>query len=231
MALSAVGLLREDNGYLFPTTFRGGHTLPLIASVAYFFPPDPSRKLPTVTMSEQKQSSVLPLPIQSPVPCRSSWKPRILLGILFLLATAINFGPSLSSVSERAKCHWGSSSCRFHDDLTTRFDMEQLKDWAKCPQQPKPIYPNMTWEMTEEERARSIEHYAQAVVISIHVPHPWGSWIADGLITQRIPTQSYDDNGEPHEDLRWKPFFKFQDWLKETYPLAYDSIWISEDFG
>lgn len=148
-------------------------TLPLIGPVAYsFFPPYPSRKLPTIAMSEQKQSSVLPLPIQSPVPYRSSWKPRILLGILFLLATAINFGPSLSSVSERAKCRWGSSSRRFHDDLTTRFDIEHLKDWAKCPQQPKPIYPNMTWEMTKEERARSIEHYVQAVVSNNRVPHP-----------------------------------------------------------
>lgn len=148
-------------------------TLPLIGPVAYsFFPPYPSRKPPTITMSKQKQSSVLPLPIQSPVPYRSSWKPRILLGILFLLATAINFGPSLSSVSERTKCRWGSSSCRFHDDLATRFNMEQLKDWAKCPQQPKPIYPNMTWEMTKEERARSIEHYVQAVVSNNRVPHP-----------------------------------------------------------
>lgn len=152
---------------------RSEITLLLIAPVAYsFFPPYPSRKLPTITMSEQKQSSVIPLPIQSPVPYRSSWKPRILLGILFLLATAINFGPSLSSVSERAKCRWGSSSYIFQDDLTTRLDMEQLKDWAKCPKQPKPIYPNMTWEMTEEERARSVEHYAQAVASSNPVRHP-----------------------------------------------------------
>ncbi|OWZ50744.1 Gly-Xaa carboxypeptidase [Cryptococcus neoformans A2-102-5] len=156
-------------------------------------------------MSEQKQSSALPLPIQLSTAYRPSWKPRILLGILFLLATAINFGPSLSSVSERASCLWDSSSYKFHDDLTTRFDIEQLKDWAKCPLQPKPIYPNMTWEMTEEERTRSIDHYAQAV---------------------RIPTQSYDDNGEPHEDPRWEPFFKFQDWLKETYPLAHEKATI-----
>ncbi|AAW41637.1 hypothetical protein CNBB1280 [Cryptococcus deneoformans B-3501A] len=156
-------------------------------------------------MSEQKQSSALPLPIQSSTPYRPSWKPRILLGILFLLATAINFGPSLSSVSEGENGRLDPSSYKFHDDLTTRFDIEQLKNWATCPQQPKPIYPNMTWEMTEEERNRSIEHYAQAV---------------------RIPTQSYDDNEEPDEDPRWKPFFIFQDWLKETYPLAHEKATI-----
>lgn len=175
-------------------------------------------------MSEQKQSSALPLPIQLSTAYRPSWKPRILLGILFLLATAINFGPSLSSVSERASCLWDSLSYKFHDDLTTRFDIEQLKAWAKCPLQPKPIYPNMTWEMTEEERTRSIDHYAQAVVSIALLPHASSRQIADGLTTQRIPTQSYDDNGEPHEDPRWEPFFKFQDWLKETYPLAYGNI-------
>lgn len=82
----------------------------------------------------------------------------------------------------------------------------------------------MTWEMTEEERTRSIDHYAQAVVSIVLLPHPSSRQIADGLTTQRIPTQSYDDNGEPHEDPRWEPFFKFQDWLKETYPLAYGNI-------
>lgn len=175
-------------------------------------------------MSEQKQSSALPLPIQSSTPYRPSWKPRILLGILFLLATAINFGPSLSSVSEGENGRLDPSSYKFHDDLTTRFDIEQLKNWATCPQQPKPIYPNMTWEMTEEERNRSIEHYAQAVVSSAPLSYPSRRKIADGLIIQRIPTQSYDDNEEPDEDPRWKLFFIFQDWLKETYPLAYGRI-------
>ena len=37
---------------------------------------------------------------------------------------------------------------------------------------------------------------------------------------QQIPTESFDDNGEPNEDPRWKPFFRFQEWLKETFPLA-----------
>lgn len=38
---------------------------------------------------------------------------------------------------------------------------------------------------------------------------------------QQIPTQSYDDNGEPGDDTRWEPFRIFQGWLKSAYPLVY----------
>ena len=40
---------------------------------------------------------------------------------------------------------------------------------------------------------------------------------------ERIPTQSYDDNGEPGEDERWAPFYDFQKWLRDSFPLAYVS--------
>ena len=40
---------------------------------------------------------------------------------------------------------------------------------------------------------------------------------------QQIATISYDDNGLPTEDPRWKPFFEFQDWLEETFPAVFKS--------
>jgi hypothetical protein len=40
------------------------------------------------------------------------------------------------------------------------------------------------------------------------------------LNVQRIPTESFDDNGEPSEDPRWAPFRVFQKWMKETFSLA-----------
>ncbi|KAI9637962.1 carboxypeptidase s precursor [Dioszegia hungarica] len=73
--------------------------------------------------------------------------------------------------------------------------------WARCPEQPKPLHPAMAWNMTEEEKKTSIDRFARAV---------------------QIPTQSYDDNGEPNEDPRWKPFFDFQTYLKDTFPLAHE---------
>ncbi|WVQ78467.1 hypothetical protein IAT38_000553 [Cryptococcus sp. DSM 104549] len=157
-------------------------------------------------MSE-KSSASLPLPNQSR-PRRASWHPRIFLGVLFLLATAINFGPSLQTVQTHTTAlkdkTWGGSYT-FKDDFAERFDLETLKDWAKCPEQPKALYPNRTWEMTDEERETSIKHYQQAV---------------------QIPTESFDDNGEPNEDPRWKPFFDFQKWLRATYPLAHEKATI-----
>jgi hypothetical protein len=41
------------------------------------------------------------------------------------------------------------------------------------------------------------------------------------LIRQRIPTESFDDNGEPSEDPRWAPFRVFQDWMKDTFSQAF----------
>jgi Gly-Xaa carboxypeptidase len=33
-------------------------------------------------------------------------------------------------------------------------------------------------------------------------------------------TVMYDDMGPPAEDSRWKPFARFHDYLRETYPLV-----------
>lgn len=70
----------------------------------------------------------------------------------------------------------------------------------KCPAQPAPLNPATRLEWTDETRAKSIELFQAAV---------------------RIPTQSYDDNGEPGEDPRWEPFYKFQEWLEGAFPTAW----------
>ncbi|KAK8869586.1 hypothetical protein IAR55_000153 [Kwoniella newhampshirensis] len=145
-------------------------------------------------MSE-KRSSSLPFPTQSSIHRpRKSWQPKALLGLLFILATALNFGPSLSDyLPNRLPPHLRNGQ------NDRKFDLELLKHWAKCPDQPKAIYPNMTWELTEADKKKAVDLYSQAV---------------------QIPTESFDDNGEPNEDPRWGPFFDFQEWLKKSFPLA-----------
>lgn len=73
---------------------------------------------------------------------------------------------------------------------------------VKCPAQPKPLEPPTRIEWTDEARAKSIELLQAAV---------------------RIPTQSYDDNGEPGDDPRWKPFEDFKTWLGEAFPTAWSA--------
>ncbi|BEI81672.1 hypothetical protein CcaverHIS002_0208320 [Cutaneotrichosporon cavernicola] len=71
---------------------------------------------------------------------------------------------------------------------------------AHCPAQPAPLHPPSTIQWDDESRAESIELFRAAV---------------------RIPTQSYDDNGEPGEDVRWAPFYDFIDWLQDAFPVAW----------
>ncbi|WVR05361.1 hypothetical protein IAU60_002375 [Kwoniella sp. DSM 27419] len=126
------------------------------------------------------------------------WRGRIFLGVMMILALIGHFWPRLASMSFGIEHKDGLDSSGM-DDWLDKYDLATLKKWAKCPAQPKALQPNMTWDMTDEDKRKSADLYAQAV---------------------RIPTQSYDDNGEPNEDPRWKPFFDFQQWLKDTFPLA-----------
>jgi Gly-Xaa carboxypeptidase len=73
---------------------------------------------------------------------------------------------------------------------------------ARCPAQPKPLHPATTIEWDDAKRDASIELFRAAV---------------------RIPTQSYDDNGEPGEDPRWAPFHDFIDWLGGAFPTAWEA--------
>lgn len=70
-----------------------------------------------------------------------------------------------------------------------------------CPAQPDPINPASRIEWSVEDKRRSTELFQAAV---------------------QIPTQSYDDNGEPEEDPRWAPFKDFQDWLQGAFPTAWE---------
>ncbi|KAK4687749.1 Gly-Xaa carboxypeptidase, partial [Tremellales sp. Uapishka_1] len=78
--------------------------------------------------------------------------------------------------------------------------------WAKCPVQPRPLHPKLSWNMTVDEKTRSIDLFSQSV---------------------QIPTESFDDNGEPGDDPRWDTFIDFQGWLKRTFPLAWVIFWMS----
>lgn len=71
-----------------------------------------------------------------------------------------------------------------------------------CPAQPDPLVPNYSIEWTLESRRQSIERFQAAI---------------------QIPTQSYDDNGDPEEDERWAPFKDFQNWMKDTFPTAWNA--------
>ncbi|WVQ69845.1 uncharacterized protein L199_008066 [Kwoniella botswanensis] len=149
-------------------------------------------------MSEKSlTSSSLPLPAQSPYNGRrKSNYPKILLGVLFVLATLVNFGPSISSLNPLR------NDLKFVDDENwiDRYDQGDIEKWSKCPQQPKALFPNSTWELSDEEKKKVVDTFSKAV---------------------QIPTESFDDNGEPNEDPRWKPFFDFQAWLEDTFPLAH----------
>ncbi|WWC89786.1 uncharacterized protein L201_004712 [Kwoniella dendrophila CBS 6074] len=150
----------------------------------------------------EKSNESLPLPSSQPYHSyrnKASTKyPKILLGILFLLATVINFSPSFSL--NNIKQYGGYVSFVDDENWIDRFEQDDLENWSKCPKQPKPLYPNTIWNLTDKEKSKVISTYQKAV---------------------QIPTESFDDNGEADEDPRWKPFFQFQNWLKNTFPLAH----------
>lgn len=73
---------------------------------------------------------------------------------------------------------------------------------VQCPIQPKALHPPKKVEWTDELRSSSIKLFQEAV---------------------QIPTESFDDNGEPDEDPRWQPFFHFQKWLGSAFPTAWKS--------
>ncbi|ORY31765.1 carboxypeptidase s precursor [Naematelia encephala] len=76
------------------------------------------------------------------------------------------------------------------------------EDFVGCPNQPKPLYPRLEWNMTSADKKLSIERLSQAV---------------------QIPTETFDDNGDPSDDARWKPCFDFLHWLKQTFPLIHET--------
>lgn len=91
----------------------------------------------------------------------TSW-PKVLLGVLLLLATATHLGPKLR----------GDAGVDAVDgvDLTTDifdpvvYDEAWLKEHTKCPVQPKPLPPKLAWNLNDEERAESLRKFSASVV-------------------------------------------------------------------
>ncbi|KAL7424246.1 hypothetical protein Q5752_001832 [Cryptotrichosporon argae] len=132
------------------------------------------------------EKHALPLPYQAPIaPSQRrhlSARPFVPLAVLaFLLFTYLP---------------------RIQLTVPASVDAVYSADWAKCPGQPKALFPKTALNLTGEEEKRSIELFQEAV---------------------RIPTQSFDDNGEPNEDPRWAPFFDFQKWLEKSFPTAWSN--------
>lgn len=114
-------------------------------------------------MSEKTSS--LPLPAGSyPQPTGRSKFLR-LTAITLAISGLLLIAPSntLSSVKDAARTVGG------HCGMSNKWTAEDVKvfdEWVKCPKQPKAIYPKMKWEMTDDEKKKSVDLFSQAVVCS-----------------------------------------------------------------
>lgn len=117
--------------------------------------------------SPSKMAEKLPQPISTvptPRPHRNFLSRVLIFSLLVNLALLL---PSYSSPWETIKSFplWnGAGPCSGHRDSSPTYEAEFLAKHSKCPKQPKAIYPNLTWEMTPEEKRLSINKYSQAVV-------------------------------------------------------------------
>jgi Gly-Xaa carboxypeptidase len=149
-------------------------------------------------MSEKSQP-LLPSSVPAPPPAypaqqrKRSKLPLILLGVLALLAI-----PHLPRLHHTCSEHLGGAGAGWD---TAKYDAAYMDEFVSCPAQPKALHPKLTWEMNAEEKKKSTELFSQSV---------------------QIPTESFDDNGEPLEDARWGPFFDFQKWIAKSFPLAHE---------
>jgi Gly-Xaa carboxypeptidase len=92
---------------------------------------------------------------------KSTW-PKVLLGVLVLLATATHLGPKLASTSAPAGIEAVDLRTGIFDPVV--YDEAWLKEHTKCPVQPRPLPPKLTWNLTAEERAESLKKFSAAVV-------------------------------------------------------------------
>lgn len=128
---------------------------------------------------------------EQPHPVPRRWWPRVAIGLAVLFTLALT-GP---------KCHRALNSAD-SSPFTAPHGTSAASALSRsaCPAQPDPLHPRTTIQWTDEKRDGSAALLSAAV---------------------QIPTQSYDDNGEPGEDERWAPFFEFQKWLEEAFPTAW----------
>lgn len=165
-------------------------------------------------MSPEKEydpldADALPPPVQAAPRMRKRDRIALLLiGPLWLvlLVTATDFVPVCKAVIKNGGFR------NLPPDLGLDSSIHSYKDKHKhkhgkltCPTQPAALHPPQRIEWTDELRGSSIEKFQEAV---------------------RIPTQSYDDNGEPGEDERWTPFEDFKRWLADSFPTAWDAAHI-----
>ena len=109
----------------------------------------------------EKHSLPFPTNVRS---SRPSHRPTVLLGILFTLATVINFGPTLKDTAH--KCLSNHLENTFPEP---KYDEMWLKEHAQCPNQPKALYPKLRWNMTDDDKRASIQRVSAAVVSDL--PH------------------------------------------------------------
>ena len=114
---------------------------------------------PTPHLYKMEKHNPLPLPVPATAR-RSSRHPKIFLGVIIILATLLNFGPTLDKV--KSSCSSILPSGRL--DKSVIYEDKWLEDHSRCPVQPKALHPKMVWDMTEDDRKISIQRYSQAVV-------------------------------------------------------------------
>ncbi len=92
------------------------------------------------------------------------------------------------------------------------------KKGASCPSQPEPLLPKIPFKPSGGYRKGSAKLLSEAVVSRLLQVVQCSN--AEVVAFQQIATESFDDNGLPTEDPRWAPFFDFQKWLVESFPLV-----------
>ncbi|ORY29955.1 carboxypeptidase s precursor [Naematelia encephala] len=147
----------------------------------------------------EKHDSSLPLPPPTTTRPSSRRQSKYLVPLLVILAILPNLSTIYSGINASAYLIKSSLTRPAPGFDTSLYDARYFDEYVECPAQPSAIYPKLAWNMTASEKRASIDKFSQAV---------------------QIPTESFDDNGEPKEDPRWAPFVDFQKWLQATFPLA-----------
>lgn len=91
-----------------------------------------------------------------PQPKKSERRNAILIGVILGLSYFVIRGPlstyhnsSLDQIGILSKGHGHG---------------HHHQDQDGCPYQPDPLHPRLTWNVTDEEKAASVDHFSQAVV-------------------------------------------------------------------
>ncbi len=120
-----------------------------------------------IEISRMSEKASLPLPGGQVSPPPRSQLPNIFLGGLLIFATFFSFQSSFPGANHvrclGSKLGLGLDASNDHD-VGIVYDDAWYEDHVECPAQPRPIFPKMTWNITNEEKKASVEKYIQAVV-------------------------------------------------------------------